>query len=126
MLFCNLIIFQYSSQEIKNAVSKFIVPCWWDKVDGTTFLCRSQLNPPARDYEFCYWTGLFYSDQYLHSTPHSDTVWVHKASFKQCKVFTLYLPTLHIQIEFSSNIDERDSATLMVVKGFKGHFNILY
>jgi hypothetical protein len=42
-------------------VAKFIVPDWGDKVnsgiacrDGTTTLCRSQLYPSVRDYEFGY------------------------------------------------------------------------
>jgi hypothetical protein len=42
--------------------AKFIVPDWGDKVNsgdigwgaGTTTLCRSQLYPPVRDYEFGY------------------------------------------------------------------------
>ncbi len=58
----------------QHPVAKFIVPDWRDKVDsgtwfsyparqatyvgwwaGKTTLCRSQLYPPVRDYEFGYW-----------------------------------------------------------------------
>ncbi len=62
---------------VQNAVAKFIVPGWGEKVDygiglsyrparlhidwqaGTTTLCRSQLYPPFREYDFGYLSSGF-------------------------------------------------------------------